>query len=174
MDSSSNSTISGSAAGKGQQPSAAAEASNGNNNKATAPAANPPPAPAHFFRPIKFESTPATPESENDSTGGSETTIDSAYGSDVSRTARNQPQQGEGATGGVGAAAAAVAVVKGEDGEPLHSSGILVNLQNKSLWKSFNKIGNEMIVTKPGRLVFLLVSCSHVHYFARCSALFFS
>ena len=38
-----------------------------------------------------------------------------------------------------------------EDGTPLSRVRMKVFIQNKSLWKSFMKIGNEMIVTKPGR-----------------------
>lgn len=34
---------------------------------------------------------------------------------------------------------------------PSSSHGITVNLLDKALWQMFNSIGNEMIVTKPGR-----------------------
>ncbi len=34
---------------------------------------------------------------------------------------------------------------------PQHSSEVVVSLMDKELWKSFHEIGNEMIVTKPGR-----------------------
>lgn len=88
-----------------------------------------------LFRPINFENgspTPATPEGidsngskvtlGNDSESGSENALDSAYSSD-----NPQPQNGK-------------------------SAGKMVaTLQNKTLWKDFRKIGNEMIVTKPGR-----------------------
>ena len=108
------------------------------------------PPPPHFFRPIKFESTPATPESnggsENGSSGGSETTIDSAYGSEeIQATARTGSHGGDTAGNPVTA--------EEEAEEPIYTGDITVHLQNKSLWKSFRKIGNEMIVTKPGRLV---------------------
>ncbi len=36
---------------------------------------------------------------------------------------------------------------------PLHWMEIRITVQNKHLWNSFSKIGNEMIVTKPGRSV---------------------
>ena len=38
------------------------------------------------------------------------------------------------------------------------SKGISVTLLDEDLWKSFHKIGNEMIVTKPGRYVWELTS----------------
>lgn len=91
-----------------------------------------------LFRPIKFESsspTPVTPEGiepsgskstmENDSDNGSDSALDSAYSSD-------NPQP-----------------LLSEDGQLTHQ--ITAVLQNKNLWKDFKKIGNEMIVTKPGR-----------------------
>ena len=34
---------------------------------------------------------------------------------------------------------------------PIPAHGITVNLQDRELWQMFNSIGNEMIVTKPGR-----------------------
>lgn len=34
---------------------------------------------------------------------------------------------------------------------PIPAHGITVNLLDKELWQMFNSIGNEMIVTKPGR-----------------------
>lgn len=97
---------------------------NNNNNKDEPPTA----APAHFFRPIKFESTPATPESNG--------SVDSAYGSATTEEAVEQPGEPT------------------DPAEPPVEPGTIVAiLQSKSLWKSFRKIGNEMIVTKPGRLV---------------------
>lgn len=88
-----------------------------------------------FFRPINFENgspTPATPEGldsnsskvtlGNDSESSSECALDSAYSSDSPQLQNDQPAGKMSAT-----------------------------LQNKSLWKDFRKIGNEMIVTKPGR-----------------------
>jgi hypothetical protein len=91
-----------------------------------------------LFRPIKFESsppTPATPEGiessgskstmENGSESGSDYALDSAYSSD-------NPQ---------------LPLV--ENGQ--HLNRITAVLQNRTLWKDFRKIGNEMIVTKPGR-----------------------
>lgn len=87
-----------------------------------------------LFRPIKFESrspSPATPEdiessgfkntAENGSDSSSDSAMDSAYSSD-----NLQPPQGE-------------------------PGQITAVLQNRRLWKDFRKIGNEMIVTKPGR-----------------------
>lgn len=146
-------SISGSTSGKDNNLSAAGPSSscqppaptNNNNNKEELLTV----APANFFRPIKFESTPTTPESngyeENGSTGGSESTIDSAYGSEATQArAGNQNSEGQAAQGGEASEEAV---------EPPYSGSIVVNLQNKNLWKSFRKIGNEMIVTKPGRLV---------------------
>ncbi len=37
------------------------------------------------------------------------------------------------------------------DGSPAHTGGITAQLVDKELWESFREIGNEMIVTKPGR-----------------------
>lgn len=34
---------------------------------------------------------------------------------------------------------------------PLHHNGITVNLLDREMWKMFKSVGNEMIVTKPGR-----------------------
>lgn len=86
-----------------------------------------------IFRPIRFESTPATPATTegNGSESGSDSALDSAYSSDNA-----QPL-------GLVAAAAGIA--------PPFCKKITASLQNKSLWKSFKRIGNEMIVTKPGR-----------------------
>ena len=91
-----------------------------------------------LFRPIKFESsspTPATPEGTESngsksnlgtsSESGSDVALDSAYSSD-------NPNP------------------KPENGKPAEPK-ITATLQNRSLWKDFKKIGNEMIVTKPGR-----------------------
>lgn len=98
-----------------------------------------------LFRPINFEGnspTPATPEGlescsskstlANGSENGSDSVLDSAYNSD-----NPQPQMTE-------------------NSEPATENGqsackVTATLQNKSLWKDFRKIGNEMIVTKPGR-----------------------
>lgn len=38
-----------------------------------------------------------------------------------------------------------------EEKEEEEEEGIRVKLQEANLWKSFHKVGNEMIVTKPGR-----------------------
>lgn len=97
----------------------------------------------HLFRPIKFESTPATPES-NGSEGGSETTIDSAYGSETVQATAGRSNHGEGE--GVEGTSST------EEANLPHFSGtITAALLDEDLWKSFNRIGNEMIVTKPGR-----------------------
>lgn len=87
-----------------------------------------------IFRPIRFESTPATPATTegNGSESGSDSALDSAYSSDNAQS-----------LGLVAAAAAGIA--------PPFCKKITASLQNKSLWKSFKRIGNEMIVTKPGR-----------------------
>ena len=37
------------------------------------------------------------------------------------------------------------------DGSPVHTGGITAQLVDKELWESFGEVGNEMIVTKPGR-----------------------
>lgn len=98
-------------------------ASNSNNNNQEEPSSATP----QIFRPIKFESTPATPEGNESESGSSDSALDSAYCSDSAQPFRN--------------AAGAQPFCK----------KITASLQNKSLWKSFRRIGNEMIVTKPGR-----------------------
>lgn len=85
------------------------------------------PTSTHIFRPIDFESTPKSDTTENNSENGSEHAIDSAYSSD-------NPQSLTSLTGT----------------NPI-TKRISASLQNKALWKAFKKIGNEMIVTKPGR-----------------------
>ncbi len=40
------------------------------------------------------------------------------------------------------------------DSSPAHTGGITARLVDKELWESFREIGNEMIVTKPGRCEF--------------------
>ena len=76
--------------------------------------------------------------------------FDSAYNSD------HTPEETEdGAVGGQATAVAAAAAVtaaasnkkKGEGKE----NNITVTLADRDLWKEFYKVGNEMIVTKPGR-----------------------
>lgn len=89
-----------------------------------------------LFRPINFESSSPTPEGfecsgskstlGNGSESGSDCAQDSAYSSDNTVPAKNN------------------------DGQ-LPCKKITATLQNKSLWKDFKRIGNEMIVTKPGR-----------------------
>lgn len=93
-----------------------------------------------LFRPINFESnspTPPTPEGiesttskstlGNSSESGSESAQDSAYSSD-------NPQP-----------------LRPDNSQASSSKKIAATLQNKALWKDFKRIGNEMIVTKPGR-----------------------
>ena len=38
-----------------------------------------------------------------------------------------------------------------EEVKPKPAKDITVHLNDEELWKSFHKVGNEMIVTKPGR-----------------------
>ncbi len=97
--------------------------SNTNNNNQEEPTSAIP----QIFRPIKFESTPATSEGNESESGSSDSALDSAYCSDNAQPFRN--------------AAGAQPFCK----------KVTASLQNKSLWKSFKRIGNEMIVTKPGR-----------------------
>ena len=93
-----------------------------------------------LFRPINFEGnspTPPTPEGiestaskstlGNGSESGSESAQDSAYGSD-----NHQP-------------------LRPDNSQASAHKKIAATLQNKALWKDFKRIGNEMIVTKPGR-----------------------
>lgn len=97
----------------------------------------PTPIPPQLFRPINFESTPpTTPEGlesngskstlGNGSESGSDCAMDSAYSSDATKSDENSQLQ-------------------------LARKKISASLQNKCLWRSFKRLGNEMIVTKPGR-----------------------
>ena len=83
--------------------------------------------PTPIFRPINFDKAEEdhTPES------GSDCAIDSAYSSDNIQSS---------------ASSSSTVICS----NPLNRK-ITATLQNKSLWKTFKKIGNEMIVTKPGR-----------------------
>lgn len=78
--------------------------------------------PHQIFRPIDFENA----ESEETSESGSNTPTDSAYSSDNHQSAISQSSA-------------------------LPFRRITASLQNKALWKTFKRMGNEMIVTKPGR-----------------------
>jgi len=76
-----------------------------------------------LFRPIEFESQ--TGCSEGSESGGS----DSAYGSEQPTTPLDLYQV-----------------------RPVpYYRKVTASVQNKQLWKLFTRIGNEMIVTKPGR-----------------------
>lgn len=97
--------------------------SNTNNNNQEEPSSATP----QIFRPIKFESTPASTEGNESESGSSDSALDSAYCSDNAQPFRNPA------------------------GAQPYSKKITASLQNKNLWKSFKRIGNEMIVTKPGR-----------------------
>ena len=99
----------------------------------------PTPIPPQLFRPINFESTPpTTPEGlesngskstlGNGSESGSDCAMDSAYSSDNTQATKSD-----------------------ENGLVIARKKISASLQNKCLWRSFKRLGNEMIVTKPGR-----------------------
>lgn len=107
---------------------------------ATACKEEPTPIPPQLFRPINFESTPPiTPEGlesngskstlGNGSESGSDCAMDSAYSSDNTQA------------------------TKCDENSQLQQARrkISASLQNKCLWRSFKRLGNEMIVTKPGR-----------------------
>lgn len=76
-----------------------------------------------LFRPVEFQESTES-DDEECSRRNSYTSIDSAYSSQPETMTSYQPQK-----------------------------KIKAALHNKNLWKSFMAIGNEMIVTKPGRLV---------------------
>ncbi len=80
-----------------------------------------------FFRPIRFyNSTEELSEEEED--------MDTAV-------------SGSGAGGGEPEDATSSSAQL----DPISGGGVEVKLHNRSLWKAFMDIGNEMIVTKPGR-----------------------
>ncbi len=85
-----------------------------------------------IFRPIDFEGIAVTSDTNGTSESGSESAFDSAYSSDNTQIL---PTAGSTSNGDI---------------NPL-SRKITATLQNSNLWRSFKKIGNEMIVTKPGR-----------------------
>lgn len=86
-----------------------------------------------LFRPINFENgspTPATPEGLDSNSSKVTLSNDSESGSECAQDS----------------------AYSSDNPQPLNGQPkISASLQNRSLWKEFRKIGNEMIVTKPGR-----------------------
>ena len=123
-------------------PTASPESSQDDGSRSPPAKRTPPPLPElpHLFRPINFETSatdaesrklPPTPDSDIHSDTASDATIKSA-------TSSRGPQS-------------FLVSIPRLTSSKRTKDGLTLSLLDSELWKSFHSVGNEMIVTKPGR-----------------------
>ena len=94
---------------------------------------------SRFFRPIRFYNSNSTEEELSEE----EEEMDAA----VSGSGAGGEPAGELA----GESEDAASSSSSSQSDPISVGGVEVKLHNRSLWQAFMDLGNEMIVTKPGR-----------------------